>query len=149
RWPRPLGFEPTSALHPPRDFDRLPWLSHPLTAGQVELKAAALAAHRTQIVKDRMYLNSFVKSNELFDPWQPIRISRNQKIPHPLFSQGLPAPAEESANLEAVERRHIEQVLTGCNGVIEGPKGAAAALGLHPSTLRSRMQKLGMRGRRE
>ena len=61
----------------------------------------------------------------------------------------LPAPAEESANLEAVERRHIEQVLTGCNGVIEGPKGAAAALGLHPSTLRSRMQKLGMRGRRE
>ena len=57
--------------------------------------------------------------------------------------------AEEGANLEAVERRHIEQVLAGCNGVIEGPKGAAAALGLHPSTLRSRMQKLGMRGRRE
>ncbi|HNM43246.1 helix-turn-helix domain-containing protein [Plasticicumulans sp.] len=58
------------------------------------------------------------------------------------------APEEASINLEAVERRHIEQVLTHCSGVIEGPKGAAAALGLHPSTLRSRMQKLGIRTRR-
>jgi len=31
--------------------------------------------------------------------------------------------------------------------VIDGPSGAASALGLHPSTLRSRMKKLGVKRR--
>jgi PAS domain S-box-containing protein len=44
-----------------------------------------------------------------------------------------------------VERRHIEQVLERVDGRIEGRTGAAALLGLRPSTLRSRMRKLGMR----
>ncbi|RTL04035.1 MAG: PAS domain S-box protein, partial [Lysobacterales bacterium] len=54
-----------------------------------------------------------------------------QPVPVEAAAAARPLPmasaAEEGANLEAVERRHIEQVLTGCNGVIEGPKGAAAA----------------------
>ncbi len=58
------------------------------------------------------------------------------------------ADADDGASLEALERRHIERVLEACRGVIEGPRGAAAALGLNPSTLRSRMQKLGIRARR-
>lgn len=50
-----------------------------------------------------------------------------------------------SATLEEVERRHIQQVLKSTGWVIEGPKGAAAMLGLHPSTLRFRIQKLGIK----
>ena len=46
--------------------------------------------------------------------------------------------------LETVERGHIVGVLAQTDGVIEGPNGAAAALGLHPSTLRSRIKKLGI-----
>jgi transcriptional regulator with GAF, ATPase, and Fis domain len=46
--------------------------------------------------------------------------------------------------LEAIERRHISAVLRQTNWVIDGPRGAAQILGLHPNTLRSRLKKLGL-----
>ena len=48
-------------------------------------------------------------------------------------------------SLEEVERAHILRILHDVNWVIEGKKGAATRLGLHPNTLRSRMQKLGIK----
>ena len=55
------------------------------------------------------------------------------------------APAEERPrSLEATERAHIESVLASTGGVVEGPKGAAAILNMNPSTLRSRMRRLGI-----
>jgi transcriptional regulator with GAF, ATPase, and Fis domain len=53
-------------------------------------------------------------------------------------------PDDEILPLQAVERRTIEGCLERCRWVIEGPHGAAASLGLQPSTLRSRMKKLGI-----
>ena len=47
--------------------------------------------------------------------------------------------------LQEVEREHIEAVLRETHGVIEGVNGAAKALGLHPNTLRHRMEKLGIK----
>ena len=47
--------------------------------------------------------------------------------------------------LDEVQRAHILRVLEDTEGVISGNKGAAAILGLHPSTLQSRMQKLGIK----
>lgn len=55
---------------------------------------------------------------------------------------------DDLATLEQVERTHIERTLGATGGRIAGPRGAAAALGLHPNTLRSRMEKLGI-GRRK
>jgi len=49
------------------------------------------------------------------------------------------------ATLEEVERDHIVAALKRTNGVVEGPKGAARMLNLHPNTLRHRMDKLGIR----
>ena len=48
-------------------------------------------------------------------------------------------------SLEEVERAHILRVLQDMSWVIEGKQGAAIRLGLHPNTLRSRMQKLGIK----
>ncbi|WP_181416690.1 sigma-54-dependent Fis family transcriptional regulator [Nitrospira lenta] len=48
-------------------------------------------------------------------------------------------------SLEEVERAHILRILQDVNWVIEGKQGAATRLGLHPNTLRSRMQKLGIK----
>jgi formate hydrogenlyase transcriptional activator len=53
-------------------------------------------------------------------------------------------PPDEIAPLEEIERRHIVAVLESTAGVIHGPKGAAQILKLHPNTLRSRMEKLGI-----
>jgi formate hydrogenlyase transcriptional activator len=52
--------------------------------------------------------------------------------------------ARPAASLQDVERAHILRVLADTNGVIEGPRGAARILGLHPNTLRFRLQKLGI-----
>jgi formate hydrogenlyase transcriptional activator len=46
--------------------------------------------------------------------------------------------------LEDVERNHILDILGRTGWVIDGPKGAATLLGLHPNTLRSRLKKLGI-----
>ncbi len=47
-------------------------------------------------------------------------------------------------SIEQVERNHILAVLMRTNWRIEGSDGAAALLSLNPSTLRSRMKKLGV-----
>jgi DNA-binding NtrC family response regulator len=46
--------------------------------------------------------------------------------------------------LAEVEAAHIKATLDACHWRISGPRGAASSLGLPPSTLRSRMQKLGI-----
>jgi formate hydrogenlyase transcriptional activator len=62
-----------------------------------------------------------------------------------------PAPAAARAaevgadgTLEALERRHIVETLRATAWRVEGAGGAAARLGLHPNTLRSRIKKLGI-----
>jgi transcriptional regulator with GAF, ATPase, and Fis domain len=55
-----------------------------------------------------------------------------------------PPPAPGAGSLADVNRRAIEEALARCQGRVEGPDGAAARLGLRPSTLRSRMKKLGI-----
>ena len=52
--------------------------------------------------------------------------------------------AGQQPTLESVERAHILAVLRQTGGVVEGPRGAAPILGLHPNTLRNRMKKLGI-----
>jgi PAS domain S-box-containing protein len=61
-----------------------------------------------------------------------------------------PAPLEfraaiDASSLEDVERQHIKAMLRRTQWRIEGPTGAASLLQLRPSTLRSRMKKLGIR----
>ncbi|MBX3303658.1 MAG: sigma-54-dependent Fis family transcriptional regulator, partial [Nitrospira sp.] len=56
-----------------------------------------------------------------------------------------PLPAAPSLHLQELERAHIARVLERTHWRIYGRSGAAAQLGLNPSTLRSRMKKLGIR----
>jgi transcriptional regulator with GAF, ATPase, and Fis domain len=46
-----------------------------------------------------------------------------------------------------MERQYIQEVLRHTGGQIAGKGGAAEILGLPPSTLRSRMMKLGLKQR--
>ena len=62
----------------------------------------------------------------------------------PLQAESSAAAEKNSRSLEATERAHIESVLASTGGVVEGPKGAAAILSMNPSTLRSRMRRLGI-----
>ncbi|HMZ81929.1 MAG TPA: sigma 54-interacting transcriptional regulator [Acidobacteriota bacterium] len=55
-----------------------------------------------------------------------------------------PAPPLKLQTLEDHEREYISQILKHTNGMIGGKHGAAEILGVPSTTLRSRMQKLGM-----
>ncbi|MDH5500488.1 MAG: sigma 54-interacting transcriptional regulator [Gammaproteobacteria bacterium] len=53
-----------------------------------------------------------------------------------------PVPAKGPANLRNLEREYILNVLDSTGWIIEGKRGAAAKMGLPPSTLRSQMERL-------
>jgi formate hydrogenlyase transcriptional activator len=62
------------------------------------------------------------------------------------FVKIAPEPPMMAAGktLKDVERAHVLEVIEECGGRIKGSNNAAARLGLNPSTLRSRMKKLGI-----
>ncbi len=53
--------------------------------------------------------------------------------------------APDAVTLDDAQRLHIESVLQRTNGKVYGEDGAAKLLGMKPSTLQSRMRKLGVR----
>lgn len=53
--------------------------------------------------------------------------------------------SQQVHDLAEVERMHVCRLLHETGWRIEGPRGAARLLGLNPSTLRTRMKKLGIR----
>ena len=63
----------------------------------------------------------------------------------------MPSPKKKvtlyfsSSMLEETQRNQILRALEDANGVVAGPKGAAARLGVKRSTLQLRMQRLGIR----
>lgn len=61
------------------------------------------------------------------------------------IDQGSIAEVKDSDSLEEIQRQHILRVLERTGWVISGPNGAGAILDLHPNTLRSLMNRLGIR----
>ena len=51
----------------------------------------------------------------------------------------------KSLTLDEISYQHITRIIKEAGGRVEGAKGAAELLGVHPSTLRSRMRKLGIK----
>ncbi len=67
------------------------------------------------------------------------------QIDDSLSGLGVASDLTIDQTLEDVERSHITSVLQKTGWVIDGKKGAASILDVNPSTLRSRMQKLGIK----
>jgi formate hydrogenlyase transcriptional activator len=63
----------------------------------------------------------------------------------PATATAPPDASAGPATLAEIERAHIVAVLRQVSWLVEGPRGAARILGLHPNTLRGRMEKLGIR----
>lgn len=86
--------------------------------------------------------------NQAAGPGEPLRFDdaaapTAATTPKP---EGTPAEPSGAPALELDEaiRRHITRVLDIARGKVQGPTGAAALLGMNPSTLRHRMRKLGI-----
>lgn len=78
---------------------------------------------------------------------EPLRFEEIPGLPSnrksSLSGHRQPASAEPQ-DLNGVMRFHIIQALQSTHGKIQGSDGAAALLGVHPSTLRHRLRKLGI-----
>jgi formate hydrogenlyase transcriptional activator len=71
--------------------------------------------------------------------------SENNTLKIGVLGQGGEDPktlTNPSSSLELIEKEHILKILADSNWRINGERGAADILALHPSTLRSRMKKL-------
>jgi formate hydrogenlyase transcriptional activator len=77
----------------------------------------------------------------LLESW---KAPANASIPTTGVRHPEKRPLDEGS-LDEVGRNYIIQILEQTRWRIEGPRGAATILGLNPSTLRSRMLKLGIR----
>lgn len=66
------------------------------------------------------------------------------EVPDDLSTMQAKALAASVKTLEEIERDYIMRVLEDLRWRIDGPRGAARVLGLNPSTLRTRMAKLGI-----
>ena len=65
--------------------------------------------------------------------------------PSPPWPVNEPSRALEAPlTIEELERSYVEQALAATGWVIEGERGAARRLGLHPNTLRSRLKRWGI-----
>jgi len=72
-------------------------------------------------------------------------LTRSSTLQIPLSELQAEAPDTTSPiTLEEAERDHIRRVLERSNGVVGGPNGAAAKLGMKRTTLQSKMKKLGI-----
>jgi transcriptional regulator with GAF, ATPase, and Fis domain len=71
-----------------------------------------------------------------FDDFTPT--SSNYEI------QTVPDQQLRSLNLDEAVKDHIQTVLKRTGGKVQGKNGAAALMGVNPSTLRNRMRKLGI-----
>ena len=64
--------------------------------------------------------------------------------PMTMTTTAVSTDAAPPRTIAEVERWYVEQVLTETRWVIEGERGAARRLGLHPNTLRSRLKRWGV-----
>ncbi len=78
-------------------------------------------------------------------------ISKERMLSVPISQESVQSTDEEAMGksqirtLKELESEHILQVLKHCNGKVRGENGAATLLDIKPTTLESRMKKLGIK----
>jgi formate hydrogenlyase transcriptional activator len=82
-------------------------------------------------------LESIIERAVILCPGPVLQLADKLEISSPPLSSAV-------RTLEETERNQILKIFSETRWHIEGKDGAAAILGLHPSTLRARMHKLGI-----
>ncbi|MCM8812839.1 MAG: PIG-L family deacetylase [Candidatus Omnitrophica bacterium] len=97
QWPQPKRYRPELPLLPPSFFqEAVQWRPVPLTAGEIMRKERALKIHQSQYRSSPQYLLSFVRRNELFGDYTPLRLRADNSVaPLPPFAERADMPLPE------------------------------------------------------
>ena len=103
-WPLPRGYAPDLVLTPPADLLGITggWTEYPLDQVDEDAKRTAILEYRSQVQFLRRYMLSFVRRNELFAEYRPIR-------PAPIDGEGLSLAVHERWD-------HLPSVIRGGPG---------------------------------
>jgi transcriptional regulator with GAF, ATPase, and Fis domain len=88
-------------------------------------------------------LQNVVERALILNPNGPLAFD-HLNLTSPIQGSIISEQDREPAKLDEVVSQHIQRVLAIADGKIHGPGGAAELLGVNPSTLRNRMNKLGI-----
>lgn len=101
KWPQPRAMRTNAPLTPPPSLEeQIAWETFPLSGPEIAAKTAALQQHRTQFAYAGAYLESFVRTNELFGEFPVLRFV------------GTNADPVELASRKSVERARDLDILT-------------------------------------
>ena len=89
-------------------------------------------------------LENVVERELILNKDGPLRFDRFITVRQEDKPPALSAHEREPLNLDEVISSHIQRVLKMTDGKVHGPGGAAELMGINPSTLRNRMNKLGI-----
>jgi LmbE family N-acetylglucosaminyl deacetylase len=157
RWPEPRGYHPDAVLVPPADLaEDASWLSEPLSAAELGVKRDALQQHKTQYEANQRYLESFLRTNELFGDMPAVPLvqgasdmSLSQRALLSGDRAGDQLTEEERARFVGLEARSVrlegsDLVFTigFSNTLAEGVEASAYFFGYRPDESFAGMPKL-------
>jgi formate hydrogenlyase transcriptional activator len=119
-------------------LSRYSWPGNVRELENVLERAVILSNGPTLEIDSAVFASAAASRSASADPRTP---PGSESTRHAAANAGLNAPLE---SLVSNMRNHILAALEQSGWVIDGPRGAAKILGLHPNTLRSRMRKLGI-----
>lgn len=106
---------------------------------------AILSLHERSWPGNVRELENVIESSLIQHRHGPLYFHRSRETPaQPQDRLRFQVDSDLLHTLDAVILSHIELALKISHGKIHGKNGAAALLGVHPNTLRNRMQKMGM-----
>ena len=96
-------------------------------------------------------LQNVVERELIINPSGPLTFNQFRKGSKDITSSADQTPEDrfETTALDLVVSHHIQQILKQCGGKIHGAGGAAELLGINASTLRNKMNKLGIKYRKD
>jgi len=132
------------------------FLQHAIKLKSKELKLRSVPVLAKDAIESLMEYNwpgnirelqNVVERELIINPEGPLRFNYLASNPHKKEDSSK-SQKYDTDNLDEIVRRHIRSVLEKTGGKVHGKDGAAAMLGINPSTLRHRMNNLGIEYKR-
>lgn len=120
-------------------------------APRLGIKVNSISARMLRHLRERPWpgnvreVESFIMRSLIVATGSVLRLTEQEEGDFLSLADDPGARSKDERSLHHVEHDHVLDVLDQCRWIIEGEHGAASLLGIPPSTLRSKMKRLGVK----